>query len=95
MNNQFEGITSKEANVEGMPTTSDAVLCDICTVLDIWKWILPESMAINEADLTCLFEKNIEALKHVFLHFEEIIVQTFPGMFSAWKKSLFWLLAML
>ena len=44
------------------------------------KWILPESMAINEADVTCLFEKNIEALKCVFLHFEDILVKTFPGI---------------
>ena len=63
-----------------MPTTSNAVLWDVCTVLDTWKWILPESMAINEADLTCLVEKNIEALKHVFLHFEDILAKTFPGI---------------
>ena len=63
-----------------MPTASDAVLPDVCTVLDTWKWILPELMAINEADLTCLFEKNIEALKRVFLHFEDILVKTFPGI---------------
>ena len=37
-------------------------------------------MAINEADLTCLFEKNIEALKRVFLHFEDILVKTFPDI---------------
>ena len=37
-------------------------------------------MAINEADLTCLVEKNIEALKHVFLHFEDILAKTFPGI---------------
>ena len=37
-------------------------------------------MAINEADVTCLFEKNIEALKCVFLHFEDILVKTFPGI---------------
>ena len=80
MNNRFEGITSKETNVEGMPTTDDAVLCDVCTVLATRKWILPESMAINEADLTCLFEKNIEALKCLFLHIEDILVKTFPGI---------------
>ena len=80
VNNQFEGVTSEEANIEGVPTTSDAVLCDVCTVLDIQKWILPESMVINEADLTCLFEKNIEALRHVFLHFEDILAKTFPGI---------------
>ena len=80
VNNRFEGITSEEANVEGMPTAGDAVLRDVCTVLDTRKWILPESLAINEADLTCLFEKNIEALKRVFLHFEDILVKTFPGI---------------
>ena len=63
-----------------MPTAGDAVLRDVCTVLDTRKWILPESMAINEADLTCLFEKNIEALKRVFLHFEDILVKNFPGI---------------
>ena len=80
VNNRFEGITSEKANVEGMPTASDAVLHDVCTVLDTRKWILPESMAINEADRTCLFEKNIGALKCVFLHFEDILVKTFPGI---------------
>ena len=78
-NNRFEGITSEEPNVEGMPTAGDAVL-HVCTVLDTRKWILPESMAISEPDLTCLFEKNIEALKRVFLHFEDILVKTFPGI---------------
>ena len=79
VNNRFKGMTSEEANVEGMPTAGNAVLCDVCTVLDTRKWILPESMALM-ADLTCLFEKNIEALKHVFLHFENILVKTFPGI---------------
>ena len=63
-----------------MPTTGDAVIPDVCIVLDTRKWILPESMAINNADLTCLFEKNIEALKRVFLDFEDILVKTFPGI---------------
>ena len=63
-----------------MPTTGDAVLHDVCTVLHTQKWILPELMAVSEVDLTCLFEKNIEALKHVFLHFEDILVKTFPGI---------------
>ena len=44
VNNRFEGITSEEANVEGMPTAGDAVLRDVCAVLDAQKWILPESM---------------------------------------------------
>ena len=35
---------------------------------------------MKEADLTCLSEKNIEALKRVFLHFEDILVKTFPGV---------------
>ena len=74
VNSRFEGITSEEA------TTGDAVLRDVCTVLDTRKWILPESLAINEADLTCLFEKNIDSLKRVFLHFEDILVKTFPGI---------------
>ena len=80
MNNRFKGIASEEANVEGMPTAGDAVLHDVCAVLDTRKWILPESMTINKADLTCLFEKNIEALKSVFLHFEDILVKNFPGI---------------
>ena len=80
VSNRFEGITSEEANVEGIPTASDAVLCDVCTVLDTQKWILPESMAINEADVTCLCEKNIKTLKQVFLHFEDIHVKTFPDI---------------
>ena len=63
-----------------MPTTGDAVIPDVCIVLDTRKWILPESMAINNADLTCLFEKNIEALKRAFLDFEDILVKTFPGI---------------
>ena len=74
VNSRFEGITSEEA------TAGDAVLRDVCTVLDTRKWILPESLAINEADLTCLFEKNIDSLKRVFLHFEDILVKTFPGI---------------
>ena len=53
---------------------------DIDNDPDTRKWILPESMAISEANLTCLFEKNIEALKCVFLHFEDILVKTFPGV---------------
>ena len=80
MNSQFEGITSGEANVEGMPTAGDAVLRDVFTVLDTQKWILPESMAINETDLTCLFDKNIEVLKRVFSYFEDILVKTFSGI---------------
>ena len=80
VNNRFEGITSEEANVEGMPTAGDLVLRDVCTVLDTQKWTLPKSMAINEANLTCLFEKNVEALKCVFLHFGDILVKTFPGI---------------
>ena len=72
-----------------MPTAGDAVLCDVCIVLDTRKWILPESMAINEADLTCLFEKNRGALKRVFINFEDILGKTFPGIEEVWKKSLF------
>ena len=52
-----------------MPTIGDAVIPDVCIVLDTRKWILPESMAINNADLTCLFEKNIEALKTCIFRF--------------------------
>ena len=80
MNNRFKGIASEEANVEGTPTAGDAGFCDVCTVFDTQKWILPESMAISEANLTCLFEKNIEVLKCVFLHFEDVLVKTFPGI---------------
>ena len=37
VNNRFEGITSEDTNVEGMPTSHDAVLHYVCTVLDTQK----------------------------------------------------------
>ncbi|XP_066928483.1 zinc finger protein 862-like [Clytia hemisphaerica] len=67
-------------DVTGTPIAGDAILYDVCRVVDSRKWILPEKMTITIESVDFMLKNNIESLSNIFGHFEKILKKTSPNI---------------
>ena len=65
-------------DISGTAIAGDAILYDVCRVVNSRKWILPEGMSITLEAMDLMLEKNFKSLSNVYDHFSQILKKVSP-----------------
>ena len=53
----------------------DRILHNICTVLDICNWVLPDGIPVNNDNVAVLLRAQLESVEILFIRFEEVFLK--------------------